>query len=152
MHSDVKDVNQEIGKLYAAVEELRTLQSAGMIHTDYLLTDIQFSQIMASIAELPISDPAKTFQYHRSLQDTSSHNSHQSLSTRFWASLKLLKFFSTENSEILIIKANFQSRFSLRNFCVDVIEQLNSSHTPVLFALKVDQGSWRTRHLSRYRG
>lgn len=24
MHSDVKDVNQEIGKLYAAVEELRT--------------------------------------------------------------------------------------------------------------------------------
>ncbi|KAI0971026.1 hypothetical protein F4678DRAFT_435411 [Xylaria arbuscula] len=135
--------DERFDNLEAALEEIRTtmtLQSAAMINTNYLLTGNQFSQIMASITDLPIWDPTKIFQYHRSLRDRRSYNSYQSLSTRFWTSPRLLRWFKSENSDILIVRGSPQSRFSLRNFCVDVIEQLRSSHTPVLFALKVNQG------------
>ncbi|KAI0523917.1 hypothetical protein F5B22DRAFT_592503 [Xylaria bambusicola] len=143
LHSMSSRFDERFDDMNAVVEEIKsamTLQSAAMINTNYLLTDIQFSQIMASITDLLLWDPAKMFQYHRSLRDRRSHNSHQSLSTRFWTSSKLFGWFKSGTSDLLIVRGSPQARFSLRNFCVDVIEQLRSSHLPVLFALKVSQG------------
>ncbi|GAP85126.1 hypothetical protein SAMD00023353_2200570 [Rosellinia necatrix] len=135
-------INQQFDKLSTRMEEIgnaMTLQSAAMINTNHVLTDIQFSQIMRSLARLPMWDAAKTFQYHRSLRDRRTHNAHRGLSARFWDSPKLARWFGAAGSEALVVAGTFQSRFCVRNFCVDVIEQLRSAGIPVLFALKVGQ-------------
>ncbi|KAI3331598.1 hypothetical protein HD806DRAFT_477859 [Xylariaceae sp. AK1471] len=133
-------LDEKLDQMNAKVERISTtiaLQSTALINTNDVLTDMQFSQIMASITELPIWDPAKSFQYHQSLRFRRSHNSLRPLSNRFWQSPRLRKWFMSQESHICIIIGNFQSRFSLRNFCVDVINQINSSQVPVLLALRV---------------
>ncbi|KAI1496447.1 hypothetical protein F5X99DRAFT_72715 [Biscogniauxia marginata] len=135
-------LDDKLDRMDAKVEKISAamaLQSTSLVNTNDILTDLQFSQIMGSITELPIWDPMKAFQYHRNLRSRRSHNSFRPLSDRFWHSPKLRKWFASQESDICIIMGNFQSRFSLRNFCVDVIEQLNSSQVPVLLALRVTQ-------------
>ncbi|KAI1314070.1 hypothetical protein F5Y03DRAFT_336064 [Xylaria venustula] len=132
--------SQQLDQMNTAVREIElamTLQSAAMLDTNSRLTDIRFSQIMLSIQELPIWDPEKTYEYHRSLRNRPSHNTNRTLPPRFWNSPKIRDWFSSKASRILIVAGTFQSRFSLRNLCVDVIDQLRASHNPVLFALKV---------------
>ncbi|KAI1169753.1 hypothetical protein F4777DRAFT_571936 [Nemania sp. FL0916] len=132
--------SQQLDQMNASVQEIQlamTLQSAAMLDTNSRLTDIQFSQIMSSIQELPIWDPEKTYEYHRSLRNRLSHNTNRTLPDRFWNSPKIRDWFSSKASRVLIVAGTFQSRFSLRNLCVDIIDQLRASDTPVLFALKV---------------
>lgn len=165
--AEYKDINRKLEKISTAmarkylseshcalISELdskltKTVQSAAMVDTNYRLSDLQFSQIMASLSKVPLMDPLKVYQYHYTLHrrrrlQTSGH----SLSNRFWHSPKLLNWTKSSESEISIIMGNFHSRLALRGFCVDVVEQLREHQVPVLLSLRVAEDLSATTKIS----
>jgi hypothetical protein len=54
---------------------------------------------------------------------------------RFWLSPKLAKWSSCHESALAIVKGSFTSRLAMQDFCVDVIQCLNASAVPAVWAL-----------------
>jgi len=111
-----------------------------MIDTNQRLSDLQFSQIMASLSDTSLWDPTKVFQYHRSLTRLQSHiSASRSLPHSFWQSSKLQHWSSTNDSAMSIVLGNFHARFNMRALCVGIVEQLHQAKIPVLLAMAMPQ-------------
>lgn len=92
--------------------------------------------MMTLLAEPTTYDPIKEFQYHQFVRHRPSPSPLWPLSNRFWQSPILRRWSAPQESDIVLILGNHQSRFALRNLVVDVIEQLQSACVPVLLATK----------------
>jgi hypothetical protein len=116
------------------------VNSSTLIDTNQRVSDLQFSQIMASLSNTGIWDPNKAFQYHRSTrQRCSRRTATQPMPDSFWKSPKLLLWSSTDESALTIVSSTFRTRFALRNMCVGIIEQLQNARVPYLLAMKVPE-------------
>ncbi|KAK0724041.1 hypothetical protein B0H67DRAFT_482926 [Lasiosphaeris hirsuta] len=109
---------------------------------------LQFSQIMSSISQVSIWEPMKTYRYLRSLQRRRGTQSSQFSTNQFWTSPKLQAWSTSAASSLIIIKGNVQSRFKLRDFCVDVSTQLQSTGVPFLFAMRNPAGLQTSANIS----
>jgi hypothetical protein len=110
--------------------------SSAFLDTNKRLTDLQFAQIISAIPQIPLGDPIKVLQHHRSLQRRRTLTTSRFTSNRFWLSPKLQQWSNSLESSISIIKGNYLSRFTLRDFCVNVINQLRTSSLPFLLAMR----------------
>jgi hypothetical protein len=141
--AELRDMHAKINETNAMVERISktvALNSSALIDTNHRLSDLQFSQIMASLLDIPIWEPMKVYQYHYSLRRQRCHTTAtHSVSDSFWKSPKLRHWSSTDESTQSLITGNFHSRPLIRNLCVDIIEQLRDSKLPVLMAMKVPQ-------------
>ena len=127
------------------------MHSNALIDTNQRLSDVQFSQIMASLSDLSLWSPGKAFHYHHSLRKRRSNTAAvRSVPSSFWNSPRLRHWSSTDESTLSIILGNFHARFVMRNICVDVIEQLQEAEVPVLFALKIPQENDAPTNLSSH--
>jgi hypothetical protein len=85
-------------------------------------------------------DPTKVFQYHCSLRRQRSRSAAiQSIPNNFWQSPKLRTWSTTDQSALVIVSGNYQARYVMRDFCVEIIQQLHDATVPVLLALKAPQ-------------
>ncbi|KAJ9605959.1 hypothetical protein H2200_009808 [Cladophialophora chaetospira] len=136
MHGKIDEVRTMVEKLGISM----TLHSSAQVDTNQRLSDLQFSQIVASLAAVPIWDPFKAYQYHYSMRQRRIHSTAvRSIPDSFWQSPKLRRWCSTNESTLSIITGNFNARFIMRNLCVDVIQQLRDANVPVLLAMRVPQ-------------
>jgi hypothetical protein len=118
----------------------RQVTSVTCINTNNVVSDLQFGQIMETLSRVSIMDPAKLFQYHCSLRRQRSRSAAiQSIPNNFWQSPKLRIWSSTNKSALVIVSGNYQARYVMRDFCVEVIQQLHDATVPVLLALKAPQ-------------
>ncbi|KAL2281690.1 hypothetical protein FJTKL_11374 [Diaporthe vaccinii] len=132
-----------------------SLISSTTLDTNKQLSDLQFSQIMQSIADPNLWDPRKTLNYLLVNQKRSSQNHARQLSEGFWGFVRMRRWARSKDSDISIVKGDFRSRHALRCFSVDVIEQLRLKQVPVLFALGTSQegaaaNSMSTEDLLKY--
>jgi hypothetical protein len=85
-------------------------------------------------------EPTKSFQYHCSLRRQRSRSAViHSIPNNFWQSAKLQNWSSAPQSALIVVSGNYQSRHIMRNFCVEIIQQLHDAAVPVLLALKEPQ-------------
>ena len=111
-----------------------------MIDTNQRLSDLQFSQIIASLSDVSIWNPTKVFQYHHSLTRLRSRLiTSRSVPKSVWQSSKLRHWSSTNDSALSIVLGNFHTRFDMRTLCVGIVEQLHQAKVPVLLALGMPQ-------------
>jgi hypothetical protein len=121
------------------------VHSSALINTNRRISDLQFSNIMASLSHVPIWEPMKVYQYYNSVRRRMSHKRPvHTLPNTFWRSSKLRHWSSTPESALSVIAGNFQARFLIRNLCVDIIEQLHRAAIPVILAMKVQEDSLST--------
>lgn len=125
-----------------------TVISSTTIDTNRQLSDLQFSQIMQSIADTNMWDPRKTLNYLLTHQKRSSQNQARQLSEGFWEFARMRRWARSKDSDISIVKGDFRSRHALRCFSVDVIEQLRLKQVPVLFALGTSQEGAAAKSMS----
>ena len=90
--------------------------------------------------EVPLWDPVKAFRYLSSLRRCRPDLAGSFTTNQFWSSPKLRRWSNSAESSLLVVKGNPQSRFALRDLCIDVTASLNSSKTPYLLALRVPTG------------
>ncbi|KAL6886930.1 hypothetical protein GGI43DRAFT_431718 [Trichoderma evansii] len=113
------------------------IQSSTILDTNQRVSDLQISQILTYLSDVPLEDPLKSLQYHLFFRNRRAQGASLSTATNpFWLSSRFQSLFSTEGSAIAVMKGNFACRQVLQNFCVDVIEHLRSSDLPTLWALK----------------
>jgi hypothetical protein len=112
------------------------MMSSALLDTNKRLTDLQLAQIISAIPQIPLGDPIKVLQHHRSLQHRRILTTSRYTSNRFWLSPKLQQWSNSLEPSISIIKGNYLSRFTLRDFCVNVINQLRASKLPFLLAMR----------------
>lgn len=125
-----------------------TVISSTTIDTNRQLSDLQFSQIMQSIADPNLWDPRKALNYLLVHQKRSSQNQARQLSEGFWEFARMRRWARSKDSDISIVKGDFRSRHALRCFSVDVIEQLRLKQIPVLFALGTSQEGAAAKSMS----
>lgn len=130
----VSNLYQELGSPSVAYH---TIQSSTMLDTNQRVSDLQISQILTHLSNVPFDDPLKSFQHHLFFRKRRAQGTNLSAVTNsFWLSSRFQSLFSTEKSALALMKGNFATRQVLQNFCVDVIEHLRSSNIPTLWALK----------------
>lgn len=113
------------------------IQSNTMLDTNQRVSDLQISQILTHLSNVPLDDPLKSFQHHLFFRKRRAQGTSLSAATNpFWLSSRFQSLFSTEDSALALMKGNFATRQVLQDFCVDVIEHLRSSNIPTLWALK----------------
>jgi hypothetical protein len=94
---------------------------------------------METLSKVSVMDPTKSFQYHCSLRRQRSRSATiHSVPNNFAQSIKLRSWSSTQDSTLAVVLGNYQARYLVRDFCVEVIQQLNEAKVHVLLALKTD--------------
>ncbi|KAK5991936.1 hypothetical protein PT974_05326 [Cladobotryum mycophilum] len=114
-----------------------SIQMASLVDTNQRVSDVQLSQILSHLANVPLDDPDKSFQHHLFFRRRRATGAADAVATnRFWLSPKLQSLFSAESSALAVLKGGYSSRQALQDFCIDVVQQLHSSGAPILWALK----------------
>ncbi|KAF2238143.1 hypothetical protein EV356DRAFT_508801 [Viridothelium virens] len=54
----------------------------------------------------------------------------------FWFAPRFQKWAKSDCSALIMVRGTFQRRFEIRDFCVNIVQLLQESGTPVLWALK----------------
>ncbi|KAK3681335.1 hypothetical protein B0T22DRAFT_523487 [Podospora appendiculata] len=134
--SKVEVSQAKIEELMVKISALHAIHSKALLNTDQRLSDIQLSNILTHLSNLPLDDPIKIYQQHlffkkrraAGLASTATINA-------FWLSPKLKTWSSSPKSTLAVIKGGFSSRKVVQDFCVEAIEQLQNTDIPVLWAL-----------------
>jgi hypothetical protein len=122
--------------------------SSTTLDTNRQLSELQFSQIMQSIADPKLWDPQKTLNYLLINQKRSSQNQARQLSEGFWEFPRMRQWARSKASDVCIVKGDFRSRHALKCFSVGVIEQLRLRQIPVVFAVGTSQEGAAAKSMS----
>ncbi|KAK4462909.1 hypothetical protein QBC42DRAFT_73782 [Cladorrhinum samala] len=137
--AEIREMNGKLTAITAqlsAIQASQALHSSALVNTNRQLSDLQFSQVMAFMSKGQIGDPLVSYRFNRSLQARlGSVQSTTQIVNRFWQSPKLHDWDAGPQSRVAVIKGNFNARFAIKRFTVDVIAQLQAKRTPVLWAL-----------------
>ncbi|EHK48580.1 hypothetical protein TRIATDRAFT_5974, partial [Trichoderma atroviride IMI 206040] len=113
------------------------IQSNGILDTNQRLSDLQISQILTHLSNVPLDDPLKSFQHHLFFRKRRAQGTNLSTVTNaFWLSSRFQSLFSTDDSALALMRGNFATRQVLQDLCIDVIDHLRCSNIPTLWALK----------------
>ncbi|KAI1074170.1 hypothetical protein F5B20DRAFT_466320 [Whalleya microplaca] len=149
--AEIREINEKINKILQLVvvkEEMvhlfkeqaiavQAMISSAMLDTNQRITDLQLFQIVSSISADQADKPMKTYQYHLFFRRRHAQRARPTVSTNsFWLSPKLRNWSTSHSSALAIVKGSYQSRHVVRDFCIDVIEQLQRNNVPVIWALR----------------
>ena len=113
----------------------QTLQSSALIDTNHQLSDLQFSQIMSFLSDVPFADPMQSYRYHHFMRARRTSRNQRLTGDMLWYTPKVQRWLSTGQSAIVILKGNFRSRLAIRDFCIGTVDKLRSADIPVIWAL-----------------
>ena len=130
----IYEMDRKLDNVLSHLTSLQALQSSAHLDTKQRLTDLQFSQIMTFISTSRLGDPAQALQFNEFLRRRARGRTFGS-TNRFWESPSLSDWSSANACQIAILQGNYHARFAMREFSVEIIRQLKSKNTPVLWAL-----------------
>lgn len=130
----VYEMDQKLDKVISCLASIQALNSSAHLDTKQMLTDLQFSQIMTFVSTGRLGDPARALQFNESLRRRARGRTFGS-TNRFWESQALADWSAGNTCQIAILQGNYRARLPMREFCVEIISQLKSKNTPVLWAL-----------------
>ncbi|KAL7790948.1 hypothetical protein V8C37DRAFT_382944 [Trichoderma ceciliae] len=132
----------KVDDLLSKITSYHAIQSTTMLDTNQRVSDIQLSQILSHLSNVPLDDPLICFQYHLFFRNRRALGTSPRTTTNpFWLSPQFRSLFSSEKPALAVMKGGFTCRQVLQDFCVDVIQHLRGSDIPTLWALKRASGS-----------
>ncbi|TGJ78879.1 hypothetical protein E0Z10_g9880 [Xylaria hypoxylon] len=111
------------------------INSSAQINTNMALTDLQFSQILTSLSNLPLEDPNKVFTTALYLRNRGRRNS-PAICEPFWLDPKFRAWAHPQISSLIMIKGSYRSRQNVKNFLTNAISCVREANVPVIWALK----------------
>ncbi|KAK3327020.1 hypothetical protein B0T19DRAFT_150873 [Cercophora scortea] len=136
MASKLEGSEAQVDELMSKVVAFHAIQSGALLDTNQRISDIQLSNILTHLSDVPLDDPIKIYQQHLFFKKRRAAGLASTATTNaFWLSPKLKSWSSSPKSTLAVIKGGFTSRKNVQDFCVEVIEQLQNTDVPVLWAL-----------------
>ncbi|KAK5046550.1 hypothetical protein LTR84_008353 [Exophiala bonariae] len=143
MHEKLDAESSRVIALEAKLQEMtallvafKTMASGAFLDTNHLLTDLQISNVLDYVAHVPLPDPAKALRFgmfmreHRRSKHTTRNPNYA------WVSPRLQTWSDQKNSSLVTVRGAFQSRNEMKDLSVELVELLQKSGIPVLWALK----------------
>ena len=141
--TEQRDVHRELQDLTILVKQLKEDIKSNTITNDYFLLDlrhslhdIQLTQAITFISSACSIDHKSSLQTSLLIRDRHRFLSNRSKCLPFWNSSELNAWNTDQRSSFITIQARFKSRFHIRNFCTNVIQQLRDTHIAVFWVLK----------------
>jgi hypothetical protein len=154
MHIGQTEMNAKLENLTALVSHLRvTVLNNHMVNTGaYVefrqsLSDIQLSQVVNFISTPALPDPHRTFQFSLFMRNKRRLRPSSGTESAFWFDRSIQRWTTSSQSSLILIKGTRRSRFSIQDFCTNVIELLRNSNIPTLWILRtMDQNKGSTNY------
>ena len=91
---------------------------------------------MSFLSDVPLNNPSDSFRYHVLMRNKRALTLKGRVADPFWRSPKLQAWSRAQHSSLIMVRGSFQARFDLRDFCVNVIEELHHARIAVLWVMK----------------
>ncbi|GKT75274.1 hypothetical protein ColTof4_07697 [Colletotrichum tofieldiae] len=132
---EIREMNSKLNDVISKLDSFHAMHSSALVDTNQRLSDLQFSQIMSHLSAGRLGDPLRAIRFHQSMQRRLAGSRAFEVTNKFWQSRKLNEWSSLPESRLAVLNGNFRARFAMRNFSVNIIQQLQSKHIPVLWVL-----------------
>ena len=136
MHQELRTLTQVVRQLKEDVLLDQSLKASTLLECRNALSDIQFTQALTLVSSACSVDHKSTLRASLLMRDKHRLVSYRSKCPPFWLSSELHTWNGSQHSSLVTLRASFKNRFYIRDFCVNVIEQLHNARVAVLWVLK----------------
>ncbi|KAI6086340.1 hypothetical protein F4821DRAFT_238530 [Hypoxylon rubiginosum] len=132
----VQQVTEMLSKMLDTLTSAQTLHSNALVDDNTVLTGPQVVNIISSISGCDsVWGCMKTYQYCRVTRNQRKNTVTQMQIRPFWLDPKLRKWTSFDSSGMVAIQGNASSRFLMKDFMINVIDELKSNNVTALWLL-----------------
>ncbi|XXH01513.1 hypothetical protein Hte_007873 [Hypoxylon texense] len=131
-----QQVLKKISRLLDVQSSSQALHSSALVDNNTSLTESQVTDIVASISEGDsLWGCMKTYQYCRIARNQRRNTGTQMQTRPFWLDPKLRKWTCLDRSALVAIQGNLSSRPLLKDFAINIIDELRSNNVMPLWLL-----------------
>ena len=113
-----------------------SIQASALLECRHALSDVQITQALTLISSACSVDHKSALQASLLIRDKHRFVASRSRCPPFWTSSELHAWNVGQDSSSITVRASFKSRFFIRDFCTNIIQELRNSSIPVLWVLK----------------
>ncbi|KAK0644219.1 hypothetical protein B0T16DRAFT_355986 [Cercophora newfieldiana] len=117
------------------------INSSAMLNTNMALTDLQFSNILNALTNLPLEDPDKCLQRAMFLTARSARSHKPTACEPFWLHPRFQAWATSPTSDLIMVKGSYTARAAIKDCLVNAIEQIRLSKATALWALKTQSAA-----------
>ena len=92
---------------------------------------------MSFLSNVPLTNLTDSFRYYVLMRNKRALTLKSRVANPFWYSPKIQAWSKAQYSSLSIVRGTFQARFDVRDFCVNVIEELHRAQIAVLWVMKM---------------
>ncbi|KAF1848142.1 uncharacterized protein K460DRAFT_333887 [Cucurbitaria berberidis CBS 394.84] len=107
------------------------------LDTNHRLSDLQLSQILASLSSPLFIDPIKALQYGIHQNNKRRRSRTQSALSPFWFTNKFQEWSQSEKSSLVIIRGTYSLRTQLRDFGTNLVELVSAAQVAIVWTLRI---------------
>ena len=111
------------------------INASAMLNTNMALTDLQFSNILNALTNLPLEDPDKSLQ-RATFLSARARNQRMVPCDPFWLHPRFQAWAESPASGLVMVRGSHSTRAAMKDCLVNAIEQIRRSNATALWALK----------------
>lgn len=141
--AEQRDIHHELRALTSLVKQVKedmlldqSIKASALLECRHALSDIQLTQALALVSSACSVDYKSSLQASLLIRNKHRLVSNRSKCTPLWTSSELHAWNTSQHSSLITLRATFKTRFYIRDFCTNVIEQLLNARIAVLWVLK----------------
>ena len=149
--AEQRDMHHELQALSVLVKQFKenmvlehSIQASTLLECRHALSNIQMTQALTLISSACSVDHKSALQASLLIRDKHRFVASRSKCPPFWTSSELHAWNVGQCSSSITIRASFKSRFFIRDFCTNIIQELRNSSIPVLWVLKPKERTYHT--------
>ncbi|KAK3312173.1 hypothetical protein B0H66DRAFT_395086 [Apodospora peruviana] len=135
-HAEQRDIHLLLLDVKQKLIEQQQLNASYHLNTHTMLSDLQFSQILTHLSNIPLEAPDKTLQsalFHRNRYSRSRGPKNQM--AEFWRTPRFRNWGAANSSSLIMIQGTFALRVEIKGFLVSMVECVQNADAPILWAL-----------------
>ncbi|KAL9044387.1 MAG: hypothetical protein Q9214_002470 [Letrouitia sp. 1 TL-2023] len=141
--AEQRDIHHELQSQTIIIKQLRedmlldqSIKATQLLECRQALSEIQAAQALTLISSQCSVDHKAILQASLFVRDKHRFVPYRSRCPPFWTSSKLHEWNVGQHSSSITIRAYFKNRFYIRDFCINIIQQLRNAGIAVLWVLK----------------
>lgn len=112
------------------------MASGAFLDTNERLTDLQLSNVLEFVSNVPLIEPSKAFRWCLTMQKRRLQKSGSAPANYSWLTNDLQQWSNFPACSLIIIRGGFRSRFQVKDVATNLVQLLQEAGLPVIWALK----------------
>jgi hypothetical protein len=136
MDGKLDELTTLVTQLKDVVVTSQRMNVGAHIQVQQSLSDIQLSHVISIITTSVLIDQRETLRFSLFMRNTRSSRRRSKYRHAFWIDDRIQYWTTSRQSSLILIKGTRRSRFSIQDFCTNVIESLREGSVSTLWILR----------------